>query len=64
VTSRHTTAGVSNVAKALSVDPSCMSRGIQRVEARLMSPEGQATLTRLLALLDHPATQSNHKSQV
>lgn len=64
VTSRHTTAGVSNVAKALSVDPSCMSRGIQRVEARLTSPEGQATLTRLLALLDHPATHSNHKSQV
>ncbi|MBI3608915.1 MAG: transposase [Nitrospirae bacterium] len=63
VTSRHTTAGLSTVAKALSVDPSCMSRGIQRVEARLASPEGHSTLAMLLTLLDQPATLSNRKSQ-
>ncbi len=64
VTSRYTSTGLSAVAKALAVDPSCMSRGIQRVEARLENPEGHATLTRLLALLDQTACGANHKSQV
>ncbi len=45
---RHTTTGASALAKALAVDPSCISRAVQRIEPRLQSPEARATLAALL----------------
>jgi len=55
VTSRHTTIGASQLAEALSVDPSCMSRAVQHIETRLHSTKARSTLAALLTLLgDQP----------